>query len=190
MQDDSLTKLSVRDFLERLAAPTPVPGGGSAAALAGALAAGLGHMAATLTLGKPRFADVAERVRSLAERLGKAGQMLRQLIDEDAAAYGELSSALKVDKSDPQRRAKIQQAATLAAEVPLQTATLAQRVLADLGALKAGVNPSLQSDVEAASHLARAAVHAAAANVRVNLPLMDPQAAAEVGRQLESLPKE
>jgi formiminotetrahydrofolate cyclodeaminase len=78
----SLAKLSIDEFLEQLASRTPTPGGGSVAALTGALAAGLGQMVAAYTLGRPKFAAVAPQVQNLAERQHRARQHLRQLMDE------------------------------------------------------------------------------------------------------------
>jgi formiminotetrahydrofolate cyclodeaminase len=178
------SQLSLAAFLDRLASDAPTPGGGSVAALCGALAAALGQMAGGLTVGKPKFAAVEQQVREIVQRLARAGQMLRRLMDEDAAAYGELRAAFKLPNSDPERGERVRQAATLAAEVPLETATLAHRVLRELETLGPLANPNLKSDVEAATHVARAATRAAAANVRINLPLLDQQTAAELERQL------
>ena len=187
MDTESFAQLSIGEFLDRLKSDAPTPGGGSVAALAGSLAASLGQMACALTVGRPKFAAVEAEVREIAKRLELASLMFRRLMDEDAAAYGELSAAFKRDKSDADRPKWIRQAATLAAEVPLETATLSHRVRLDLERLRELANPNLKSDVEAGTHLAQAATHSAAANVRANLPLMDPQAAAEIEKQLTQL---
>lgn len=186
MAEQALADLTVREFLDRLAANTPTPGGGSVAALTGALAAGLGRMVAGYTLGKQKFAAVEDEVRDLAERLTKAGELLRGLIDEDAAAYDVLSAAFKLDKADPARSERVQQAARLAASVPLETATLCAAVRTDVQRLREIGNPQLRSDAAAALHLAEAAWQAAAANVRANLPLLPPEEAQELERQLTS----
>lgn len=184
MAERALVDLPIREFLDRLAAKTPTPGGGSVAALTGALAAGLGCMVAGYTVGKQKFAAVEDEVRALTERLTKAGDLLRRLIDEDAAAYDVLSAAFKLDKAEPDRPERVQQAARLAASVPLETATLCAAVRADVQRLRKIGNPMLRSDAEAALHLAEAAWHAAAANVRANLPLLPPEEATELERQL------
>ncbi|MEW6253725.1 MAG: cyclodeaminase/cyclohydrolase family protein [Planctomycetota bacterium] len=185
----ALVDTPIRDFLEQLASPAPTPGGGSVAALVGALAASLGRMVSAFTVGRPKFAAVEPQVRSLAERLARADALFRRLIDEDAAAYEVLSAALRLEKTDPQRPVQVAQAAQLAATVPLETAALAASALRDLEALRAIGNPLLASDAEAAVHLARAAVHAATANVRANLPLLRPEDAQMVQRQLEAFPR-
>ncbi|MFO0838862.1 MAG: cyclodeaminase/cyclohydrolase family protein [Phycisphaerae bacterium] len=168
-----LSALSVTDFLARLRSDAPTPGGGAVAALVGALAAGLGQMAAALTIGKSRFSGVESQVREIVARLSSAEQILTRLMDEDAAAYGQLSAAFKLAKADDTRAARIARAAEIAAAVPLETASIAHRVAADLKRLRMIANPNLASDVDAGGFLARAAMEAAVANVRVNLPLVD-----------------
>jgi methenyltetrahydrofolate cyclohydrolase len=187
MSNASLLQLTVAEFLDRLASDTPTPGGGSVAALAGALAAGLGQMVCAFTLGKPKFATVEPQVRTLSERLARAGVMLRALVDEDAAAYEVLSAALKLPKSDAQRTVAVQQAARLAGGVPLETAVLSAKVGRDLEQLSKVANPLLNADAQAAIRLASAAVHAAVANVRANLPLMMADDAREVEKQVRAL---
>jgi len=187
MDESSLVELSIGEFLERLASDAPTPGGGAVAALAGSLAGSLGRMVCALTVGKQKFADVEPRVKQLESRLNRATLMLERLIDEDAAAYAELSAALKSERSDPDRKARIAEAAGVAAAVPLETVAVSRQVLGDLRRLAPIGNPNLRSDVEAAVHLAQAAMHAAAANVRVNLPLLADDSAARVGAELDRL---
>jgi len=183
----SLSQLTIDDFLDRLASSTPTPGGGSVAALTGALAAGLGQMACALTVGKPKFAAVEQPVQALAERLRRAGESLRNLIDEDAEAYELLTEALRLDKADPQRTERVQQAAWISGSVPLETAGFCARVLDALQQLRPIGNPLLASDMEAATHLTQAALRAAAANVRANVPLMSPDSAAFIEQELATI---
>ncbi len=187
MHTPRLADLPVTAFLERLAATTPTPGGGSVAALAGALAASLGRMVCGYTLGKPRFAAVAPQVQALADRFVRAARALTALLDEDAAAYEVLSAALKLDQANPERPARVAAAARLAASVPLETAALSRAVRGAAEELVRLGNPLLRSDAEAAAHLADAALAAAAANVRANLPLLEASDAAEFTAQLDGL---
>jgi formiminotetrahydrofolate cyclodeaminase len=186
----SLSQMKIDEFLDRLASQAPTPGGGSVAALTGALAAGLGHMACALTLGKPKFAAVEPQLRLFAQRLARAGANLRELIDEDAAAYELLRAALSLDKGDPQRPERVQAAAWVAGTVPLETAEFCARVLDTVQELQAIGNPLLRSDMQAATHLAKAAILAAVANVRANLPLMSAESAQFIEKQLASLPND
>lgn len=183
----SLTSLSIDEFVDRLASDAPAPGGGAVAALTGALAASLGRMVCALTVGKPKFAAVEPEVQQLATRLNRATAMLKRLTDEDAAAYADLSAAFKLDHSNPQRQQRVPEAAAVAAAVPLETVAFSRQVLGDLWRLEPIGNPNLRSDVQAAIHLAEAAMQAAAANVRVNLPLLPKEQAEQVGKELDHL---
>ena len=183
--DRPLREITVAAYLERLAHTAPTPGGGSAAALVGALAAGLGEMVVGYTRGKPKFAKHETQVIAIGEQLQRAREMLSSAIDEDADAYAGLTAAFKVDKTDPTRKARIEAAAAIAAGVPYQTAVLARRVEHQLRELMAIGNPQLRSDVECALHFAAAAVHGAIANSRVNLPLIRPEDAARLARELD-----
>ncbi|MCG3128434.1 MAG: Methenyltetrahydrofolate cyclohydrolase [Phycisphaerae bacterium] len=180
----SLIDLPVAQFLDQTAAETPTPGGGSVAALAGALAAALGGMVCAFTIGRPRFAGVESRVRAVREQLQQCERLLRALVDEDAAAYGRLSDAFKLPCSDASRAARVAEAASLAAIAPLSTAASCRRIselIAELGAIG---NPQLIADVEVSAALAQAALAGAAANVRVNLKLIDPPRAAQIAAEL------
>ncbi len=184
MSTTSYSDLTLREFVGQLAAQTPTPGGGSVAALAGALSAALGQMVCAFSTGKPKYAAVAADVSSATAHLARAQDMFLRLMDEDAAAYEELSAAFKTARDQPGRAERIQQAAALAAAVPLETSALCRRVLATLEHLAKIGNPNLRSDVQAARHLARAGLEGAAANVEVNLEFMEPQAAATLRQQL------
>jgi formiminotetrahydrofolate cyclodeaminase len=183
----SLLDQTLRDFLGNLSTDQPTPGGGAVAALAGALAAALGQMAAALTVGRPRFAASENQVQELAARLKRAEQVLRTLLDADAAAYEELRGAFKLPREDATRPARIREAAGAAAAVPFQVAALAQKVRLDLARLAPICNPNLASDVQVGLHLAAAAMHSAAIMVRVNLPLLDEAERVPLERELNQL---
>ena len=85
-------------FLEALGSSAPTPGGGAASALAGALAAALAEMVAQLTVGRPKYAAVDERVRDLIARLRAARDRLVQLMADDERAFQEVSAAYKLPK--------------------------------------------------------------------------------------------
>jgi formiminotetrahydrofolate cyclodeaminase len=187
MAEAALINTSVGEFLNRLASDAPTPGGGAVAALTGALAASLGRMVCGLSSGKKKFADVEPQVKQIASRFTRAGGMLEQLIDEDAAAYAELSAVFKLDKSDPKRKKRLVETAALAAAVPLETVAVSRQVLSDLRRLERIANPNLRSDVEAGIHVAQAAMRAAAANVRVNLSLLPGEQAREIAKELDRL---
>lgn len=184
MPEPKLLDESLAGFLTRLAAHEPTPGGGSVAALTGALAAALTQMVVSYTVGKPKFAAVEAEVAELGRRAARAETLLRELVDEDAAAYGVLSAAFKLERTDPTRPDHIANTAALAAQVPLQTAVISGRLLADVRRLSEIGNPQLRADSNAAEQLARAAIHAAAGNVQANTPLMRKDEAAAVEAEL------
>jgi formiminotetrahydrofolate cyclodeaminase len=156
----------VRDFLDRLAARVPAPGGGAAAAVTGALAAGLVAMAAQFSEAQlPAAADIARRADQLRGRA--AG-----LADQDAAAYGAVLDAYQLPREGDgsERRERIAAALHGAAVVPLEIAEIAAQV-AELAADVAGGNPNLRGDTLAAAHLAEASARSAAALVDINVTL-------------------
>jgi len=175
-------------WLEELAGSNPVPGGGSAAALAGALAGALVAMVARLTIGRKAYAAVDERARAI---LGEADVLrgeLRRLVDDDAAAYTRVSAAYKVPKDDAARGAAIDTALLGAAVTPLDVARRAAR----LGELAREIgtigNKNARSDAKVAEALARTAVIGAMENVRVNVAaLSDPAAGRGLLEEAERL---
>lgn len=170
---ESMIDLPVQTFLQRLGSDAPAPGGGAAAALCGALAASLGSMVCAFTIGRPKFAAVETETKELAAHFQRAQQAFARWVDEDAAAYAALSAARKRPKDDVGRAADVAAAAGLAAVVPLEIASLANRLTADFARLATIGNPMLGSDIEAGAHMARASRDAALANVRANLPYLD-----------------
>lgn len=181
----SLRTQSVQSFLDQLASASPTPGGGSVAALSGALAAGLIVMVCDLTIGRPRYAEFdgdAQRIRAEAEHLR---QQLTDLIDHDIAAYQAVASAYKLAKDDPSRAAAIAAAMLTATDIPLQIAEAAARLLPLALPVAVAGNKSAVGDVVAAAHLSVAAVQAALVNVTANLPSLSnhPQATEFVARQ-------
>lgn len=176
----TLHTLSLPDFVGELASSSPAPGGGSAAALGGALAAGLASMVGELTAGRAKYAAVQEDMdRIRAEGKAAAAELL-ELIDRDAAAFDAYMAAMKLPKDTNEnkaaRRAAMQNAAKGAVEAPLHTLTLCARAASlALTAISEG-NTNAVTDAAAAGQFARAAALTAAYNVRINLPLVKDEA--------------
>ena len=174
MSSPPLAELTVRDLTERLASRAPVPGGGSASALAGALGAALVEMVCELTLGKPEYEEVDPIARQIGAAAGELRGSLLAAAEEDAAAYLAVVAARRLprdgDEQRAARKAAIGGASVAATEVPLRVARLAAKVL-DLAASIASIgNRNAVSDAGAAALLAAAAARGAALNVRINLP--------------------
>ncbi len=171
-----LTDLPLDALLERLASSDPVPGGGSAAALAGAMGAALVAMVAELTRGRPEYAEheatiVELRTEALARR-----DLLLELAEEDATAYDAVVRARRMPKeSESEREVRttaLRGAMVDAARVPLRAAVVAGEVL-ELAERMAPIgNRNAVSDAGVAAQLAAAALRGALLNVRINLPYL------------------
>lgn len=167
-----LLSLSATDLLDRFASPDPTPGGGSAAALAGALAAALVEMVAGLPRTRTGAPDEREKLDAARASAGRAGSRLRQLVDLDTEAYNAVTAAFKLPKATDDektaRSAAIARAMRQATEVPLETCDCAAQVLRASAQALAHGNPNAASDVRTAMALCRAALDAGAENVRAN----------------------
>jgi glutamate formiminotransferase len=166
-------RAGVEPFIEQLAAPTAVPGGGSASAAAGAMAAGLAAMVAAMSRGKKAYAEFDSELTEALEKLGTLREELKSAIDADAAAYQAVVLAYKAQKnaSPGPCAASGGVAAALrgASRVPLRVAECAAEVATIIEVLRLKTNPKMGSDLTVAAALARAAVEGALANVEINL---------------------
>jgi len=167
-------------YLDRLASNSPTPGGGSVAALVGALGAALGSMVANFTVGKEKFAAVEADVQRLLAGCEEARQELSALVQADMAEYGKVSAAYgmprKTDEEKAARTAAIQQALKDAAEVPLKAAAACHKVLTLNRELVDKGNANLISDAGVSVALALAALECAALNVEINLAFIKDEA--------------
>ena len=162
-----------RQFLEAVAEPTATPGGGSASAFAGALAASLGQMVAGLSRKKKTQAQYFDQLSEALEWLHKTAADLARAIDGDAAAYDAVLAAHKMPQGnaeESQRRNEAILAATrLAAEVPLHVAETSVALFERLGQLASISAASMRSDLQVARLMAAAGARGALENVEINL---------------------
>ena len=186
---------SLSGFLAAVASSNPVPGGGSVAAHAGALAAALAQMVAGLTIGKKKYAGVEAEMKEAALKAVSLGNTLSGLVKRDADAYALVSEAYKLPKEPADAAARRTEAVTnallKAAEVPLETARASVEVarLAELVAEKGNTNAV--TDAGVAALLAHAACKGAAYNVRVNVQALDDKSKGEgLAREAQKLMKE
>ena len=171
-----LSDLTVDALLDRLASSDPAPGGGSAAALAGAMGAALVAMVAELTIGRPEYAEHEAAIAELRVEAGSRKDLLLELAEEDATVYGAVVRARRMPKdSEAERevRATVLRGAMVeAARVPLRAATVAAEVLELAERIAPIGNRNAVSDAGVAAQLAAAGLRGALLNVRINLPYL------------------
>ncbi len=165
--------MDLEKFLDRLASAEPSPGGGAAAALTGALAAGLFAKACNLTLGRERFREVEADVRRLLDQAEALRRRLVDLMAADAEAYGQVAAAYRLPRTaEAEKEARseaIEAALKRATEVPLEVARACRDLLRLGPEVAAKTNPALRSDVALGGALARAAAHGVRFNIQDNL---------------------
>ena len=165
-------------FLDALASREPVPGGGTAAALAGCHGTALVCMVLNLTVGRSRFRRHEGILRPVQQRLEAGRLTLLDLADQDAAAYAEVNRCLRLPAEEPAagtfRRQELDRALYRAAVVPHQVATTCRDALLDTWAVADRGNRTVLADVMVGTHLLLAAVRGSDIMVQVNLRLVPP----------------
>lgn len=160
----------INEFLQAVAARTPTPGGGSVAALAGALAAATGAMVIQYSLGKKDLAAYQDELRPALAEFDRARNMLATLMEEDQTAYEALSAIRKLPETDPSRGKKFSAALVSSIRVPQAVAATGVAILELCDKMVNFVNPQLVSDLAVCADLAMATIRCAQYNVRANLP--------------------
>jgi formiminotetrahydrofolate cyclodeaminase len=173
MNNMALADLSIKEFLAKTASNSPVPGGGSIAALSAAIAASLSEMVAHLTIGKKGYEALEEEMQDIAKDAFQYRERLIRTIDKDSNAYNDVMAAIKLPKGTEQERnnreGAIQEALINATLVPLDVARDAFKIIELAGkAVKQG-NKNAVSDAAVAVMMARTAVLSALYNVKINL---------------------
>lgn len=160
---------TIQQFLNELSSGTPTPGGGSAAALAGAFAAGLVCMVCNLTIGKRNYQSVEPEMKRILTEAQRCRDELLELSDRDAEAFESVMRAYKLPKET------LEKALMEATRVPYRVAGICAKLLEFSEVLAARGNKNAVSDAGAAACLAEAALRGALLNVAVNLRLMEDQ---------------
>ncbi|TLZ59723.1 MAG: cyclodeaminase/cyclohydrolase family protein [Methanobacteriota archaeon] len=186
--------MTLEAYLNSLADATPTPGGGSVAALCGALAAALTCMVASLAVGKEGYESVQTDVKDLEKRSKDLQRRLVVLMEEDAKAYDAVVAAIRLPRKSDEERAErvraMQTAYEHATMVPLDTmAACSEALSAALVAAQKG-NRNAITDAGTAALVAEAGLRAAALNVRINLAALKDNATrtrieAQLGRILQ-----
>lgn len=189
---ERLVNLSVTGFVDAVAARTTAPGGGSVAALVGALGAGLGAMVGWLTYGKRKFEHLDDRVRTVIPILEEVRRELLVMVDADTSAFNDFIAATSMPKSTPEERsarnAAMQEGMKKATMVPLRTMELADRCWEPMAEVARIGQYSSRSDVEVGAGSLETAVYGAYRNVLINIPeLEDEQVRKDISMRAEEI---
>lgn len=180
----TLYDMTVKEYLEAVASPSPAPGGGSAAALCAAQGAGLVSMAAFMTKGKKKFLEYEALYEEVTSECASIVSELTNQIEADTQAYNQVAAAFKLPKDTPEeiaaRRAKISEASLEAAKVPFKTMELAVQALKAAGRLSEHFNTNCASDLGVAAFNLKDGAGGAWMNVRINLTGMEGEEAGEL----------
>jgi len=173
MNNMALADLSIKEFLAKTASNSPVPGGGSIAALSAAIAASLSEMVAHLTIGKKGYEALEEEMEEIAKDAFQYRERLIRYIDKDSNAYNDVMAAFKLPKGTEQERnnreGAIQEALINATLVPLDVARDAFKIIELAGKVVKQGNKNVVTDGAVAVMMARTAALSALYNVKINL---------------------
>lgn len=160
------------DFIEKLSTKEPIPGGGGASAMLGAVAASLCQMVANLTSGKKKYAQYQEDIERIINKMEFEKKVFLALIEKDAEGFFPLSKAYSIPKDEPGRDEVLEQALVVAAQTPFEILKECDKLLGVLDELTTKGSMLAISDVGVAAAACRAAADGAAMNVYANTKLM------------------
>lgn len=194
-EENKMTRYSCEDFVFKLASNTPVPGGGGASALVGAIGMALGDMVGSLTLGKKKYADVQEDIERLKKQAGEIERELLSLIERDAEVFEPLSRAYGLPKETAEEqayKAKIMEAALKeACSVPLSIMERCCEAIALIDEFAQKGTAIAISDAGCGAACCRAALTSASMNVFINTKAMtDRSYAEEINRKASAILEE
>ena len=182
----------VSNFLNELASNSPTPGGGSVAALAGALGVALISMVGNLTVGKKKYEDVEEDIKKILSSSEKLRYELSQLIEDDVKVFNNFMTTYKMPKETENekkiRTEKMQEALIKAAKVPLRVAYKCLDILSLSKEVAEKGNINVVSDAGVAALMAEAALESAILNVKINLKMIkDEKTKEELSSSIQEL---
>ncbi len=189
-----LVDMKIKDFLDETASKAPTPGGGSVAALAGALAAALSSMVCNLTKGKERYSNVWDKMEEMLYRSEKIRRKLEILIDKDTESFNKVMEAFNLPKESEEekeiRKRKIQEALKGAAIVPLKTARECNEIAEVAKIIAEKGNQNSITDAVASAIMAEAGLRIAILNVKINISsIKDSRFVENIGYEIDILEK-
>lgn len=187
-----LTDMKIKDFLEELASDSPAPGGGSVAALSGAISAGLISMVCSLSIGKEAYKKDEAILKAVRGRSVKLREELLELCEKDTVAFNKVMDAYKMPKkTDAQAKKRseaIQDSLKGAADVPFEVAKVCYELMKLTKIIAEKGNQNSITDAGTAALMADAGIQAAAMNVRINMKsIKDPKWLEEMDKKLSEV---
>lgn len=169
-------KTTAREFLSGLESSDPVPGGGGASAMAGALASALGHMVGSLTVGKEKYKDVEDEMKDLMYKARELTDCMMELVNRDAEAFEPLAQAYKMPADTEEKKMlkqmTMEKCLVGAAQIPLLIMEACGEIMDLLKEFAEKGSRMVISDAAAAAALCRGAMRGASINVFVNTAMM------------------
>jgi glutamate formiminotransferase/formiminotetrahydrofolate cyclodeaminase len=190
----NLVNSTIKGFLSELASSSPAPGGGSVAALSGALGAALSSMVCNLTIGKEKYIDSQDEIKKVLNKSEQLRKKLTKLIDKDTEAFNNLMKAFKMPKENEEqkniRSKAIQEGYKLASSIPLETAKTCEEILDVAIVVTKKGNQSSITDAAISAIMAKAGVEGAILNIKINLgSIKDEKFVKNINAQIEDLQK-
>ena len=176
---EMFTDKTIAEFMNELASNAPVPGGGGAAALVGAVGVSLGDMVGELTAGKKKYADVEEDIQRLMKEAKEIKDEFLRLVDADAEAFAPLAAAYGIPKDEPGRDEIMEEALKNAAAVPMDIMRTCGRALDIIEEFAEKGSRLAVSDAGCAAACCKAAIRSASLNVFINTGMMKDRQHAE-----------
>ena len=173
------TQKSCREFVEVLASNAPVPGGGGAAALVGAIGTALGNMVGSLTVGKKKYADVEAEIIALQKKCDALQTELLDQVPADAEGFIPLANAYGIPKDDPDRPRIMEEATITACKVPMHIMELCCEAIDAIAVFAAKGSRLAVSDAGCGAICCKAALQSASLNVFINTKSLKNREAAE-----------
>ena len=188
---EKMIEKSCADFAAVLASKAPVPGGGGAAALVGALGTALCSMVGNLTVGRKKDAQYEADVKRMLEKGAAVQERLLDLVDKDAEAFEPLSKAYSIPKDDPKHDETLEAATKFACEAPVEMMKACCEAIELLEEMLEKGSVTLVSDVGCGALCCAAALESASMNIFVNTKtLLDREAAAKLDDQADAMLRE
>ena len=188
---EKMIEKSCADFAAVLASKAPVPGGGGAAALVGALGTALCSMVGNLTVGRKKYAQYEADVKRMLEKGAAVQERLLDLVDKDAEAFEPLSKAYSIPKDDPKHDETLEAATKFACEAPVEMMKACCEAIELLEEMLEKGSVTLVSDVGCGALCCAAALESASMNIFVNTTtLLDREAAAKLDDQADAMLRE